>query len=237
MSKAMIKVKYIYSNSSHQDFSLVDLADKTCYCGISLLNKNFKGNSLKELLAWIAANFKQCQIIIADELYRHNYAMFGMTEVEIANRIKADFEEYNHILHRHISTLSGCEFSVVRWREYFDTPAYHIARNNLDDLFRHNLDFSNSLYTTANKFLANQVKEGKIKMSTEQALTYSTDFLLEETAVLNCVVGRGYEVEIYPGVYLPLLTEIASGKYPTAPESLQKRISVEVQVKLPKNKK
>ncbi len=233
----MIKVKKIYSNSSLQDFSLSDLADKPCYCAISLLNEKFQGNSLKNLLSWIAANFKQCQIIIADALYRHNYAMFGMSATEIANQITADYENYNRILQQHISTLSGCEFSVVRWREYFDTPAYHIARHSLDELFRHNLDFHNSLSETAERFVANMEKSGNVKVSTEEALQYSTNFLLEETAVFNGVVGRGYEVEIYPGVYLPLLTDIAAGKYPTAPENLQKRISVEVQIKLPKSKK
>ena len=81
----------------------------------------------------------------------------------------------------------------------------------------------------AEQFVNKQLEHGEVKISKKSAIGCSINFLLEETAMFNLLIGDGYQVDVYPGQHVAALNSIGS-RIPDAPVNLKNRIVIELTI-------
>jgi len=204
---------------------------KRCYLGISLDNPVFEGETLEALLVWVVQRFEHCLVVIGDHLCRFNELLFrGCDQSQAADAARMLGDAF---LLRSGGSFQRFSDSVqlTRWKEHLHSPQFIRSRSVLDKLFVSDSEFSSSIRKDALAFLKRQNKHGRIPaIDTDQSLKLSCEYLIEEIAVFSALSERGWQVELYPGPELRVLTEIAKGKYSGIPTGLRQRISVELKI-------
>lgn len=205
---------------------------RRCYLGISIGNPQFRGESFQVLLEWISGRFDECLIVVGDYLQRYNEHIFynrqaKEAEIESLRMGDAFLKESEECLRR----LPEEKFHVTRWKSYLDSPEYHKAKRILDELFVTSFEFRESIDKTSAEFISRQMKNKKGPVVDKKtAIALSTQYLLEEIAVFSVLVENGWAVEVYPGAEIPVLVDIAAGKFPHIPPALKQRINVELRI-------
>jgi tRNA-dependent cyclodipeptide synthase len=208
-------------------------ASKRCYLGISIDHPQFGSAFLRAQLTWVRQHFSECIIVIGDYINRFNEQIFGgrkSIEAISAALRKGDvcISDLNNVL----ETLPPGNFEVVRWKSLLEAPAFVEAKQVVHCLFLTNPAFRNSIEQTANDFIYRQLRRQRpLAVSYANAVALSCEYLLEEIGVFSALVELGWIVDVYPGEELPVLVEIANGKFPNVPASLLKRINVQLDVK------
>lgn len=205
---------------------------RRCYLGISIGNTQFRGESFQVLLEWISRHFDECLIVVGDYLQRYNEHIFfnrqaKEAEIESLRMGDAFLKESAEYLNR----LPEEKFHVTRWKSYLDSPEYHKAKKILDELFVTSFEFRESIDKTSAEFISRQMKNKKGPVVDKKtAIALSTQYILEEIAVFSVLVENGWAVEVYPGPEIPVLVDIAAGKFPHIPPALKQRINVELRI-------
>lgn len=208
------------------------LHHRRCYLGISIGNPQFRGDFFEALLQWIAEHFDACVIVVGDYLQRFNEHIFynrqgKEAEIEALRMGDNFFEESAKVL----AGLSKKQFQITRWKSYLDSTEFHEAKKTLEELFVSSYEFRESIDKTSSEFISRQVKNKKSTIVNKKtAIALSTQYLLEEIAVFNVLVERGWAVEVYPGPEIPVLIDIANGKFDSIPPALKQRINVELRM-------
>lgn len=227
--KISCKIADITPPMTHRDL----FTRRRCYLGISLGNPLFRGDTLHSLLLWINDHFDECLVVVGDYLQRYNEQMFGAREgdsagLEAIRAGDAFIAESYPIFDR----LPSSKFRLTRWMSYLETTEFSKTKRVLDELFISNYEFRASIDRTSVEFINRQVRNKKVPVvDRERAIALSTRYLMEEIAVFSVLVEKGYEVEVYPGPELPVLTEIAHGHFPNVPEPLKRRVNVELRIR------
>lgn len=205
---------------------------RRCYLGISIGNPQFRGESFQVLLEWISHHFDECLIVVGDYLQRYNEHIFynrQAKEAEIESLRMGD--AFLKESEKYLSLLPKEKFRVTRWKSFLDSPEYHKAKKILDELFVSSFEFRESIDKTSTEFISRQMKNKKSPVVDKKtAIALSTQYLLEEIAVFSVLVENGWAVEVYPGAEIPVLVDIAAGKFPHIPPALKQRINVELRI-------
>lgn len=206
--------------------------NRNCFIAISLTNKFFYGEKLNIILNYLFENFHNCLILIADDLYRHNVSIekkkYGQEALEEARKMGRIFKAE---LQSKLKIYPDHKFIVKHWIEFTDRADYRISKRLLEDLMLNNSTFNKSIINTANEYLDRLMSRIDIdKNRREECLHHSIEFLLEEMAVYNLVVKDGFEIDIYPGSYLPVLHDISKGIYRNSPKFLAHKVNVEIKL-------
>ncbi|MBL7959687.1 tRNA-dependent cyclodipeptide synthase [bacterium] len=205
---------------------------RRCYLGISIGNPQFRSESFQVLLEWISSHFDECLIVVGDYLQRYNEHIFynrQAKEAEIESLRMGD--AFLKESEKYLSRLTKEQFRVTRWKPYLDSPEYHKAKKILDELFVSSFEFRESIDKTSTEFISRQMKNKKGPVVDKKtAIALSTQYLLEEIAVFSVLVENGWAVEVYPGSEIPVLVDIAAGKFPHIPPALKQRINVELRI-------
>lgn len=205
---------------------------RRCYLGISIGNPQFRGESFAVLLEWISRHFDECLIVVGDYLQRYNEHIFynrQAKEAEIESLRMGDtfLKESADLLNR----LPKTQFHITRWKSYLDSQEYHRSKKILEELFVTSFEFRESIDKTSSEFIARQMKNKKGPVVDKKtAIALSTQYLLEEIAVFSVLVENGWAVEVYPGPEIPVLVDMAAGKFPHIPPALKQRINVELRI-------
>jgi len=208
-------------------------AHRQCYIGISLDNPVFEGTSLHALLLWIAANFDERLVVVGDYLLRFNEYIFnGLNHNEatkVANHIGDSFILRTRKL---FQQFHDGKTHLTRWKSHLDSDDYKESRAILDNLFESDSAFRASVERDAFSFMRRQTRRNRtIAVQMEDAIKFSTEYLLEEIAVFSALSEQGWQVELYPGPELRVLVDIAKGKYLGIPKGLKERINVELKIR------
>ena len=207
-------------------------AQDKCYLGISLANPVFDKNNLTSLLLWASENFKQCLIVIGDELCRFNQKiLYGLGEDECLNAARAlgdiFIENYSAVFEQFDRDV----IKISRWGEHVESDMYRKSREVLEGIFINNSEFKSMIEKDAVSFVKRQKKhDTEFAVGDDEAIDLCCKYLLEEIAVFNILSEQGWRIELYPGSELNVLAEVAKGKFPDVPQGLKNRINVELRI-------
>lgn len=202
---------------------------ENCILGISLENKSFVTAKLVGMVDWVSRNFKNCTVIIGDSIHHHTLEIRGVDSkyaYDKALRLGREAIDTNNPVFKSYS--ERCNIKVVLCSQVQTTAEYLVHYNHLYSLFQECENFARCLRSFADTFVErrDELGEEHYQLSINRSCTY----LLEELAVFACLSAQGYKVFVYPGA-LRVLTEIAAGLHPEAPQELKDLINVELKIK------
>ena len=205
---------------------------RRCYIGISLENPIFKGNSLSALLFWSQQKFEEVLVVVGDYLCRHNEIMLsGCDETKASQWAQSLGDEFLLQTKEVFDKFSDKKIHLTRWKDHLQSKEYKESKIILEELFESNSDFRASVEKDAFGFIKRLIKKNQTMLvDTPQALKLCCRYLLEEISVFSALSQQGWNVELYPGPELCVLTEIAKGKYSAVPKGLKERINVELKI-------
>lgn len=202
-----------------------------CYLGISLETEAFCRPRLDATVNWIASHFKQCAVVVGDSV--HRYTLQIMKELA-ADEAAAEAYRIGTTFLAETQDLfddERCKFEFVRFSELQNTPEFVSYVNQIKDTFSRNIAFAESIRRSANSFVDRRRMELRAQSVTrKRMIDLSCHYIIEEMAVFSCLVKFGWNVEVYPGTELPVLLDIARGKYDGIPEPLKHRINIELKI-------
>jgi len=205
---------------------------KKCYLGISIENPLFDGDSLKALLTWAGGNFEQCLVIVGDYLSRFNERIVAGCDDELAGeRAIRSGDLFISKTKELFSKLPAKRIRLTRWKEHLQSEEYERAKKVLDEIFKTDEEFKASVEYDALSFVRRQQKHNQhLAVDVEEAIRLSCEYILEEVAVFSVLSESGWNVELYPGLELRVLAEVAKGRYPRVPAGLKDRVNVELKI-------
>lgn len=203
-----------------------------CVLGVSMSNPIFWRSSLDKILEWMAGNFDTSMILVGDYLHRLNEQILrGGTEEEAVARALDIGEDFLEQLDQYIHKYPEHKFEVVRWQPFHEEPTFWEAKEQMHALYASSAEVKSSIDSAAALFVWQKQDRTRFKVTKATAIELSAQYLLEEMAVFSMLIEKGWEVVVYPGAQLPLLMEIAKGRFKDIPNSLDKGIYVELKVR------
>ena len=220
-------VKILPDVSTDQVFS----HDK-CYLGISLANPVFNKSNLNAMLLWASANFKQCLVVIGDDLCRFNQKiLYGLSDDQCLKEARAGGDEFIENNSAVFNQFSAGAVKVTRWGEHITGDLYQMSSELLESIFIADPEFRSLVESDAISFVERQKKNNaEFAVTEDEAIELCCKYLLEEIAVFNVLSQQGWQVELYPGAELNVLARVAMGKFPDVPQGLKNRINIELKI-------
>lgn len=204
-----------------------------CVFGISLGSKNFVDSKrLEACIKWISENFKTCQVLVCDSIYR--------LTIEVRHRLKGDearlqaidtgekFVNENSFLFEQYS--QSCRFEFRMASEIEKQSDFNIYYEEFKSLYRQNEPFQSLVNSFAQTYLNRGERVEKDRVYELRQKQLATTYLLEESALTACVAKEGWKVFIYPGS-IETFEEISEGLHPEVPLPLQQTIWVSLRLK------
>ena len=207
-------------------------AHQKCVLGVSMSNPVFWRSSLSSIFTWMQTHFNHSLILVGDYLHRLNEQVLNGDDEEAA--IHTALEKGNQFMQKaqnYLQLHAAERFEVYRWKPLHDEPEFQKAKMAMETLYHANPEVKASIQSTASLFVWQKMEKSDFKVSKERAVQLSAQYLLEEMAVFSMLIDRGWNVVLYPGAQLPLLMEIAKGKFRDVPNSLNKGVYVELGVR------
>jgi tRNA-dependent cyclodipeptide synthase len=216
--------------------SVTNLNSSNAYFAISLSNPNFFGKRLGALLKLLDENFNKVMILTSGYLYRYHYMTMNNCNESAAAQVSV-LEEEKYIsqeLGNYTHFLSKENFLLTTWIEHYSTAEFKSSLDKTRYFYKNNLLFKKELYTAAITFLEYKwirmtAECGGENFINEQNIQNCIDFFLEEIAMFDYLGQNGFNIQVYPGV-MQVLNDISNGKFPDAPQALQRRVNVEVKL-------
>jgi tRNA-dependent cyclodipeptide synthase len=204
----------------------LDTIDR-CILGVSLAGSNaamFHGAKLEASVRWIAARARRCRVLVGDSMGRISLQIrHGVHPDEALQEAQALGRRYvadTQALFRHYTT-ERVDFEVCYSSDYTSHPSFGafqdqvLARYETDDALRRLVHAFSDDYLART---ARSVAQGT--GFSEQWRALGRAYLLEEMALIACLVADGWPLMVYPGS-IDSFTEIAEGRHPALPASLQ----------------
>ena len=215
------------------EFSVEEVfAQDKCYLGISLANPVFDEKNLHALLLWASGNFKQCLVVIGDDLCRFNQKiLYGLGEDECLKAARAIGDVFIENYSAVFEQFDADVIKISRWGEHLKSDMYRKSSERLESIFVSDPEFRSIIETDAVSFVKRQKKHNtEFAVTDDKAIELCCKYLLEEIAVFSVLSQQGWSVELYPGSELNVLVEVAKGKFPDVPQGLKNRINVELKI-------
>ncbi len=201
-----------------------------CYAGVSIGHPNFRGARLSALLRWIASHFDRCTIVVGDDLYRLSVMIrTGMDETSALRFARKESRFQYQELVNGVGNFPSHKFTIRRWCEFTSHRSFSPYQVALAALLRSNRQFHNSVMISADDYLKRR-PDRSLAVSRRNALSLSSQYLLEEMAVFCILVRDGWLVDVYPGPELPVLAEMSRGLHEAAPPPLRRRIGISLEI-------
>lgn len=175
--------------------------------GVSLGGMNHEGDRFSALLEWANASFDETHVFIADSLQRHNIMFSAGCSASVAE--KAALTAGDIWLLKHESFLSSSKISkVYRWNELLHLKGVAETLDLLKFLYTEDAVFSALIDSDIKSAWLRKVKQGIFTLEThfDGYMKHSTNYVLEELAVMNHMGSLFPGVEVYPGNHLRILT-------------------------------
>lgn len=204
-----------------------------CVFGISLGSKNFVDSKrLEPCIKWISENFKTCQVLVCDSIYR--------LTIEVRHGLKGDearllaigtgekFVNENSFLFERYS--ENCCFEFRFASEIEKQSDFNIYYEEFKSVYRQNEPFQGLVNSFAQTYLSRGEQVEKEQVDELRQKQLATTYLLEESALTTCLAKEGWSVIVYPGS-IKTFEEISEGLHPEVPLPLQQTIWVSLRLK------
>lgn len=205
---------------------------RRCCVGVSVGQPAFRGRRLSSLMGWLQSNSESVLFLVGDHILRYTIELEMGIEKETAacaaalDRGRRQMQFIADAAHAY----PGLRVEIQPISTIIHAPEYTRNYEWIEDLHRTNSAFSRSLTVTAEEYLKTYSSQGRrIAVDHETAVHLCRRYLIEELAAFSVIHERGWMIDVYPGPELPVLLEIAEGKYPDAPSFLKNRVSISVE--------
>jgi hypothetical protein len=170
--------------------------------------------------------------LVGDHILRHTVQLeMGPSQEDSAAAIalRRGVDQIEEIVEAS-QMFPGIKVQMLPISQIVATPEFKWNYSWIENMESDDDVFSHSLSVTAMQYLETYASQGRhIKVSEETAVFLCRRYLKEELAAFGVVHQWGWIVDVYPGPELPVLLEIARGRYPGAPSFLMKRRSVSLE--------
>jgi tRNA-dependent cyclodipeptide synthase len=227
MRKHVARIKAIWPS----DQNIAQLLDQKAYCGISLSNPNYSGKRLEAVINFLSDQFSSFILVTGGHLYRYHYRLFHQDmEIALLHALEVEQKYVNEHLRPTLNKMFISEkVKVLSWSEIILMREFKISLTEVINFYNKELIFHSDINKIANDFIKKQMSLHKVfTCSIVEAKQLSINFLLEELAVFDLLVKKGYLVDVYPGVNVTAIRDIK--KFADAPKGLLKRISIELTI-------
>ena len=205
-----------------------------CYTGISISNPFFQSGLVVDFFSWILMNFDYCCVFIDDYFHQYNEAAFtGKDPVECIGHAREHGSRVEAYINKVIYDAfdEPYRFKIVKSTELAESSNCKNHSANFKVLFQTNEAFRLGIEKSAEDYVQRQIKrQNYFNVTKERAVELSCLYLIEEIAIFTTICDMGYDVEVYPGPELPILIDIAQGKFDNIPLSLKHRINIELKM-------
>ncbi len=198
-----------------------------CFVGISMFNPIFRKEVMFDFSNWIDMNFSECEMVVADYLYRYNYMMFYNLQEDEA--VKLCLRDGQYLAQKFDAIVPHKSVRIKTWKSYFDKDSFKEHHKVLNDLYSTNSEFRNSVIQCAKNYV--ERLKFKIEVEDNYAHELSIKYLIEEFAFICCMIDRGFFVSVYPGEQMKLLKEIVEKKKYLEFTNLAKGAYIDLKIK------
>lgn len=197
---------------------------KKCFLGLSLGNENFKGNRLKAILSYIDRNFDECNVLLADYIYR-NTLQIQENILETA-ALKKALKEGSEVEKELLKLTSGkkAKFIITKCSNLLKENTYYKYLNEFKFLYSNNIHFRTSVLDFSEKFLKRN------QFITKKDRDLSKNYLIEELAFAACIIEKGYSILFYPGD-IQIFKDISNHNIENIPKLYEHLINIDLKIK------
>lgn len=229
-SKYKVNIENIFPSSVTEKQLFIN---KECIVGISMNNPIYWRSSLYDVLLWTSEHFEIVYLVVGDLLYRHNLEILaGNSSKESYNQKAIEIgDKFIDGLMKQIDRLPKNNFSILRWKDILIDPNYGLCVNKMLGLYTDNLEFKNSITTSASDYISSLKRRNiKLKVSRKRAIELSSAYLIEELGIFNKLISEGKRVIIYPGRQLPIFVDIAERHFNLPTTKIKNGIYIQLNV-------
>lgn len=225
------KVKPVKVHAKYH-FDIEDKKHNKCFLGVSIDAPFIGGKHVEKVLHWIDSNFKECLIIIGDDVHLYNEFIFGNSEQEAKSKCKILGEFAESRLKEGLGKLNQTKFKIHHWNRYTGSTEFISLNKRYKKLFAEESKFHSSIITCARKYLKKQREKGNYSIvSEEDAIQHSVEYIIEEMTVFSILISKGYSTLIYPGTILQIFKDIVQDVFPTIDSVLKEGIYIDLTIK------
>lgn len=172
----------------------------SCILTISVGQSVHEGEKFKSTLELINKNFKKCTIGVCDTLQRHSIATLADLESDMLYEVaKKEGDQWIDRNSEYCENYLKIPFEIKRWDNWFYNKKYAVYRDQVNKLYDKDKAFIDIIAKLAIEF-NNRLKKRGHNLNEEKGLRLSTEYLLEECAVMSLWYEEGYSVDIYPAI-------------------------------------
>jgi tRNA-dependent cyclodipeptide synthase len=198
-----------------------------CILGVSLGGSNaamFQGAKLEASVRWIAARARHCRVLVGDSMghisLQVRHGMDPETAEREARALGRRYAAEAEAVFRHYSnedvTFESCYSS-----EYARHPCFAGFHDRIRALYQTDASLRRLVDTFSADYLARTARSIASGPGwSEHWKQLGREYLLEEMALVTCLVADGWPMMVYPGS-IDSFVEIAEGRHPALPEALQ----------------
>ncbi len=221
-----VKIRNIFPRQAKMEVNTIPKA----YLGISMNNPSFWHHSFIFVLRWMSENVESPYLLVGDYLNRWNEQIFTSNPPdECACR---SIQQGDQLLQTYATELQTRPISVFRWKELMETEEFEPAKKEIETAFELSPIFRSLLVQSTRKFIQNQTESGnKLTVSPKQAHNFSISYLIEELAVFLVLIRKGINVQMYPGLHLPVLAQLHKPEKLHLPKEFQNGVFVGLRIK------
>jgi len=179
--------------------------------GFSLDNSYFKKDTIDQLIRYIANNFSNTKIMIADKSAVHNYKAKGYNQEKAERKSRLKGNALRNHANRTIDDLTK-DVSLVNWERIEQTNEYKQSYQEIISLYNTNKEFYQDTRNTTKEVLKTKKKE---------SIDEGVQYLLEELSFI-IASPRIYDNKIayvYHREWL-IFENLIAGKYKLKVENL-----------------
>ncbi|MDA4848733.1 tRNA-dependent cyclodipeptide synthase [Hoeflea poritis] len=203
----------------------------SCVLGISLGNPSMEMAKLEACIEWISIHFDKCALNLTDTLYRHTLQVTqGVSAEQSRDQALKVGDAFQETYAPLIDRYSGkCGFQWIRSSEIENRKNFNSYLNYFQGLYEENEEYQN-IVNDFSKIYLERVSNLDRTLDPRQKMECSTNYLIEETAMITCLCEEDWNILVYPGS-IKSFVDIAEGHFSEVPEPLRKIIFISLRLK------
>jgi tRNA-dependent cyclodipeptide synthase len=198
-----------------------------CVLGVSLGGSNaamFQGAKLEASVRWIAARARHCRVLVGDSMGRISlqvrHGMDPDTAEREAHALGRRWAAEAEAAFRHYSS-EQVTFEICYSSEYSRHARFQEYHEQILALYQNEASLRRLVHAFSDDYLARTARSIASGPGwSDHWRTLGREYLLEEMALVACLVADGWPMMVYPGS-IDSFVEIAEGRHPALPEALQ----------------
>jgi len=183
--------------------------------GVSMLNSHFTKENIQRTADIVKQTHDNVFFMLPNKPAEHTLAGYGYSKEEAQKTVQRKFKSIERNCRKSIEALQIPDAKILFWEQFEDNENYFEMLTRLNELYATDTHFREDARSTTRAVYETSKYPAKKRLSLDEQVDVSVDFLLEELAfilsspdILN-IEGTDY-------VYhkeMPILSELLAGNY------------------------